>query len=109
MGRLENKYKSEHLIPLLEDMFPGCTILWLDPQMNQGIPDLMIVWGMKAAFLEVKRSAKAAKQPNQEWHINRINREGGFASFIFPENEEEVLDALQSALQPSRRSRYAVR
>lgn len=81
----------------LKDMFPGCVILRNDPSVNfQGVPDLTILYGGKWALLEVKASNKAHRQPNQEFYIDKFGQLS-FAAFICPENEEDVLDDLQSA------------
>lgn len=86
----------------LTEMFPGCIIQHQDPNIiHQGIPDLLIIYGPHWGMLEAKASEKSARQPNQEYWIDFYNDQS-FASFIYPENEEEVLNALQSALSPSR-------
>lgn len=79
-------------------MFPGCFIFKLDPNEIQGIPDLLILHNNKWAILEVKRSANASHRPNQDYYVEVLNKMS-FASFIYPENKEEVLHALQHALQ----------
>ena len=86
------------LIKKLEQMFPGCLIVKNDPNYRQGIPDLTIFFGAGYAFLEVKASEKSKERPNQRWHVESIQNQGGFAEFIYPQNEEEVLRALQQAL-----------
>lgn len=91
---LESAYQAK-LIKQLLKMFPGCVILKNDPSYMQGIPDLIILFNDKWAMLEVKASANAAVQPNQEYYIQRFKLMS-FGSFIYPENEKEVLDALQS-------------
>jgi len=95
---LESVYQAR-LIKKLRRLFPGCIILKNDSDYIQGIPDLTILWGGRWAFLEVKASANADQQPNQEYYVNLAN-EMWFAAFIYPENEAEILDALQHALEP---------
>lgn len=90
---LESVYQAQ-LIDDLKDLFPGCLILMNDSQQWQGIPDLLILFGRKWAMLEVKASAKARIRPNQPYYVDQFNRMS-YAAFIYPENEEEVLNDLQ--------------
>jgi hypothetical protein len=99
----ENQYQSK-LIKRLRRMFPGIEILKQDPTYQQGILDLILLYRDKWASLEVKRSADASVQPNQDHFVKHLN-EMSFASYIYPENEEEVLNALQQAFEPPRRTR----
>lgn len=96
----ENQYQAR-LIKRLYDMFPECIVLKQDTSYVQGIPDLLILWGIYWASLEVKRSAHESSQPNQDHFIERLNQMS-FAAYIYPENEDEVLYALQQAFGTSR-------
>lgn len=96
----EREFQAK-LIRKLKRMFPGCEILKNDPQYRQGILDLTILWGPCWAMLEVKASADASERPNQPYFVRKLN-EMSFAAFIFPENEEEVLAALQEAFTSRR-------
>lgn len=89
---LENKFKT-NLIKDLKNLFPGCMVLHLDPNEIQGIPDLLILYGNKWAVLEGKKYASASRRPNQEYYVDLMDRMS-FAAFIYPENKDEVLDAL---------------
>jgi len=102
---LESKYQRQ-LIKRLEELFPGCVIQKNDERERQGIPDLTIFYKDRWAMLEVKASASAEIQPNQEWHVEQFNRLS-FAAIIFPENEEEILDELQRAFQSAREARVS--
>ena len=91
----EARYQAG-LIERLEQRFPGCFILKNDPQYKQGVPDLTLLWGPQWALLEVKARATAADRPNQTYYVEELNNMG-FAAKIYPENEEEVLAALEQA------------
>ncbi len=90
----ENKYQA-YLKKEIRKMIPSCIILKIDDQ--QGLPDLLILNGDRWAMLEVKRSGRAHHQPNQDYWVKYLNRMS-YASFIYPECEEEVLYELQQAL-----------
>lgn len=97
---LENKFKTQ-LVNELEEMFPGCIVVHLDPNEIQGIPDLLVLYGNKWAALEGKKSANATHRPNQDYYVDLMNRMS-FAAFIYPENKEEVLYELQQAFNVRR-------
>ena len=104
----ENEYQSG-LIKRINDKFPDAIVLKNDPSYKQGIPDLTVLWKDKWAALETKRSAKATHRPNQDYYVEKMNAMS-FSSFIFPENEQEVLDAMEQSFQGSaRRSSRSVR
>lgn len=100
---LENKFKTE-LVAEIEDMFPGCIVVHLDPNEIQGIPDLLVLYENKWAALEGKKNANAPHRPNQDYYVNLMNKMS-FASFIYPENKEEVLYELQQAFRIRRPTR----
>ena len=102
---LEKDYQGK-LIKRLYEMFPGCEIQVNDPRRTQGIPDLVIYYNDRWAMLEVKRSAKEPARPNQPYHVERFN-EMSFAAFIYPENEEQVLNELQRSFGSSRQARVS--
>lgn len=107
---LERDFQAK-LIKKLRKLFPGCIIQKLDTSYQQGIPDLLILFGDKWAVLEVKRKRPTREsdfEPNQEWFIDTLN-EMSFSACIYPENEEEVLNDLQHALQPRRTARVPQR
>lgn len=101
----ENQYQAK-LIKKLEKMFPGCFVMKNDSSYRQGLPDLEIIWGENWGFLEVKASESAPSQPNQDYYIKMLD-DMSFAAYIYPENEEEVLCALQQAFKPPRRARIS--
>lgn len=91
----ESAYQAE-LIKRLRVLLPGCVILKNDANYMQGVPDLSIFWERHWAMLEVKMSAEEPFQPNQVYYLQELNKMS-FASVIYPEIEQEVLDALQQA------------
>jgi hypothetical protein len=99
MGKRERDYQP-HVIKEIERRLPGCLIQKLDSNYRQGIPDLLILYYDRWAILEVKKSANEVHQPNQDYYVEQFNG-WSFSAFIYPENEEEVLDALQHALLTS--------
>jgi hypothetical protein len=95
---LERVYQAR-LIKKLERRFPGCTILKNDPNHRQGILDLLILYRIHWAMLEVKASEHAPHQANQDYYVQLFNGMS-FAAFIYPENEEEILSGLQDLFEP---------
>lgn len=100
---VESEYQSG-LIKRIKIRFPGCVVLKNDPEYIQGILDLTILhedmWGM----LEVKASKRSTLQANQQYFIHQLDAMS-FAAIIYPEIEEDVLDALQEAFESCRRTR----
>jgi hypothetical protein len=94
----ESAYQNK-IIKKLKQMFPGCVIHKNDPSYMQGIPDLVIYYGQRWAMLEVKASEDSGERPNQRYYVKKFN-EMSFAAFIHPDNEAEVLNELQQALDP---------
>lgn len=101
----EAAYQNK-LIKKLQLLFPNCFILKNDPSDNQGIPDILILFGDRWGVLETKISSRAHIQPNQDYYIDLFN-DMSFAAFICPENERQVLDDLQFAFGLTRSSRLS--
>lgn len=89
---LESKYQAG-LIKRIEVLLPGCLITMNDANHTQGLPDLIVLFRNRWAFLEVKASEKSKERPNQRYYIEEWSRQS-FASFIYPENEEAVMREL---------------
>lgn len=94
-SRLESGFQ-DNLIKEIKETYPGCMVFKMDQ--IQGIPDLLVLHNDKWASLECKKSAKAKRQPNQEYYVGRMNKMS-FSRFISPENKEEVLRELQSTFE----------
>ena len=106
-GKLERDFQSK-LIKEIGHRFPGAIVTKLDSGHIQGIPDLLVLYWDKWAALEVKRSERENRQPNQEYYVDQMNNMS-FSRFIYPENKEEVLNELQQAFEPDRRTRISKR
>ena len=97
ISKLERDFQSK-LIKEIKKMFSGCIVLKNDSSYIQGVPDLLILYKNKWATLELKRSASAKRQPNQEYYVGLMN-DMSFSRFIYPENKEEVLNELREAFE----------
>lgn len=103
---LESKFQH-YLIEKLKDELPGVIILKNDSEYIQGFPDLLILYNENWAALETKPHKNASIQPNQDFWIENLSRMS-FASFIYPENEKEILDELYKTLRARRSTRFSV-
>lgn len=91
-SRLESGFQDK-LRDEIKKRFPGCMIFKMDQ--IQGIPDMLILFKDKWAFIENKKSAKAKRQPNQEYYVELLN-DMSFARFACPENKDKVLEELST-------------
>lgn len=95
-SKLERDFQAK-LVKEIKSIFPGCIVMKTDPTYIQGLPDLLILHNDKWAALEVKRSANASKRPNQDYYVEKMD-DMSYASFIYPENKEDILDELRETL-----------
>jgi hypothetical protein len=93
MSKSETEYQAD-LKKKLETLFPGIIILKNDPSYFRGVPDLTLLYKNKWAVLEVKDAWNAPHRPGQDYYIDMMSHMS-FAQFIFPENEEHVLESLK--------------
>lgn len=98
---------QRRLIERLEKLFPGCFILKNDTSYLQGVPDLIILYEDKWAMLEVKASVTSLPEPNQPYYVATLNAMS-YAAFVYPENVEDVLNALQHTFRPDGTPRVPV-
>lgn len=101
--KLEKDFQAS-LIKEIKKEFPKSIILKNDPTYIQGFPDLLVLYKDKWAALECKRKNNSHKQPNQDYYIDALKKMS-YASFINPENKEEVIDELHKAFRTRRSSR----
>lgn len=97
MGKLEKHFQKELINELRTIYNDHETDVVTKFEDIQGFPDILILHNDKWAMLECKKDQKSSHQPNQDYYINKLNNMS-FASFIYPENKEVVLNELQSAL-----------
>lgn len=108
--KLESPFQSRW-IKRLETEFPDCIILKLDANYRQGIPDLLMLWEIYWATFEVKKKRPTKEsdfEPNQEWYIAKMDSMS-FSACVYPENEEEVIDALQRQFKTRRSALFSKR
>ena len=89
-SRLESGFQDK-LRDEIKSRYPGSFIFKMDQ--IQGIPDMLILYKDKYAFLENKKSKNATHQPNQDYYVDKFNNMS-FARFVYPENRDEVLKDL---------------
>ena len=89
-SRLESGFQDK-LRDELKSKYPDSLIFKMDQ--IQGIPDMLILYKNKYAFLENKKSANAPHQPNQDYYVDKLNNMS-FARFVYPENKDNVLEEL---------------
>jgi hypothetical protein len=88
----ENVFQS-NVIKRIKSMLPGAIVLKNDSSYIQGIPDLSVFYGRHWAMLECKKGEFESHQPNQDYYVAKAANDS-FGAFIFPENEDDVLNAL---------------
>lgn len=97
MPKKETDFAHDVLKPRLQSEFPGCVIIKQDPNTSfQGVPDHLVLFEDRWAALETKRGKNSRRQPNQPYYIEQMNGMS-YASFVSPENMEEVVDDLRKA------------
>jgi hypothetical protein len=101
----ENSFQAK-LIRDIKTTFPGCIVLKNDANYLQGFPDLLILHKDKWAALECKREERAHKQPNQAYYVDKL-KQMSYASFICPENRNEVMAELQQTYRSDRSTRIS--
>lgn len=98
MAKRESRFQKENVIDRLREQIPGCIVIKNDPTYLQGIPDLTVIYGSRCALLEVKRGADASHRPNQDYYVRMIREQGGYASFVYPENVDTVISETKAFL-----------
>lgn len=89
----ENVFQRK-VIKRLKEEFPDCVVMKQDAKYKQGIPDLVIFFHSKYAMLECKKDANARHQEQQDYYVNKF-KEWSYASFVYPENVDQVFEELK--------------
>jgi len=108
--KLESAFQHE-TIEEIKQLLPGCLVQKLDSSYQQGIPDWLILWRWHWGVLEFKRKRPTSPsdfEPNQEYFVE-LCANMSFGAVIYPENKDEVLDALQQAFRSRRSTRATER
>lgn len=96
-GVLEGEFQAG-LIKDLKNRFPGCVVMKTDPNYIQGMPDLLVLHNTHWAALECKKKKSASHRPNQDYYVTKMDAMS-FSRFVYPENKEEVLNAMEQAFK----------
>lgn len=107
MSKRESAFQAQ-FIRSLRLRYPGAIVLKNDPNYLQGIPDVLMLLHDNWAAFEIKTYKDARTQPNQEYYVNLMDGMS-FAAFVYPENAQDVLDALQRAFSSRRPARLSER
>jgi len=89
---LESEFKKR-TIGRIQGLFEEDDLVFISPK-SRSLPDVIILGFQAWAALEFKRAPDSSLQPNQAYHIDRLNNLC-YASFVRPENVEGVLDDLE--------------
>lgn len=92
--KLESEFQAR-LIKQLKKEYGNDNVNKIPGSVRQGIPDIEVTCGCKYARLEAKAYESAEHQPNQDYYIDKCNKDGAFGRFIYPENEKKVLAELK--------------
>jgi len=95
---LEAKFKKEFKKDI-EKRFPEIEIFEPNATSRRSSPDMLLLGETGWAALEFKRSINSSHQPNQDYNVSRLSKKG-YASFIYPENREVVLNDLEELFSP---------
>lgn len=99
MGKKESVFQAK-LIKEIEERFTGSIVFKIESY-KQGFPDIFVLKDNHWAALECKKEENAARQPNQDYYVNMLNKMS-FSRIIYPENKEEVLNELQRSFESKR-------
>jgi len=88
----ESSFQTK-LINRIQEAFPKAIVIKPDSEFLDSFPDRVILCGQSWAAIEMKRSKTAHQRANQAYYVTVLN-EMSYASFAYPQNEEEVFDGV---------------
>lgn len=97
---LEREFQS-NLVARLNEMIGNDGYVLLKPgdwSQIAGFPDILIIHKRGWVALECKRSSAAEYQPLQEHYLEHLDKLS-FASVIYPDNAERVIDEIRKKLR----------
>lgn len=95
MARLERDFQSDFLAELRSKIPREAKVFKNDA--IQGYPDVSVHYRGRYILLEFKRKKGEKEQPNQRFYIEEALQHT-YATFVYPENRKEVLNAIQHTL-----------
>ena len=108
MATPEGDFKSK-LIQRIENEFPGCIVTKLETDYKEGLPDVLVLHKNKWATLEAKKDKSEVTKPRrnkmqQDYYVATMDKMS-FSRYVYPENQEEVLNELKLHFQQARRNK----
>lgn len=91
----ENAWKRTKLYPRLRAL-NDCYWFTKEAKSIRGIPDIVGSINGKFFALECKKSKNAKRTRLQEYTIQKIKDDKGYATFVYPENLDRVINELES-------------
>ena len=108
MATPEGSFKKR-LITAIKKEIPGCIVTKLEADYIEGIPDILILHKDKWATLEAKKDKGEVTKPRpnklqQDYYVATMDQMS-FSRYVYPENQEEVLNELKLHFQQPRRNK----
>jgi len=92
----ERKFEDA-LITKIKEKFQDVILITNDGYQSR--PDILILFKGGWAVLQIKKSKNSFPLPSQKIWMEMLSDIACFASWVYPENEKEVLEHLEIALE----------
>ena len=108
MATPEGGFKK-NLIDRIEKEYPDCIVTKLETDYKEGLPDVIVLYKDRWATLETKKNKAEVTKPRknkmqQDYYVATMD-EMSFSRYVYPENQEEVLNELRLHFQQARRDK----